>query len=94
MATLKPQTPEAPPPSAETIQLAQATTEEVDAELVEIFLDEADEVLARTHENLRQLHEQPHDVESADCHPSFRAHPQGQRPDGRAQGFRRSGVVD
>ncbi|WP_288132031.1 Hpt domain-containing protein [Accumulibacter sp.] len=63
MAKLKPQTPEAPPPSAETIQLAQATTEEVDAELVEIFLEEADEVLARTHENLRQLHEQPHDVE-------------------------------
>ena len=63
MATLKPQTPEAPPPSAETIQLAQATAEEVDAELVEIFLDEADEVLASIHEHLRLLHEQPHNIE-------------------------------
>ncbi|HNO72171.1 MAG TPA: Hpt domain-containing protein, partial [Accumulibacter sp.] len=63
MATLKQQTPEAPPPSAETIQLAQASAEEVDAELVEIFLDEADEVLASIHEHLRLLHEQPHDTE-------------------------------
>jgi chemosensory pili system protein ChpA (sensor histidine kinase/response regulator) len=33
-------------PSAETIQLSQATAEEVDAELLGIFLEEADEVLA------------------------------------------------
>jgi chemosensory pili system protein ChpA (sensor histidine kinase/response regulator) len=55
MATLKPQMPEAPPPSAETIQLAQATAEEVDAELLGIFLEEADEVLASIDANLQRL---------------------------------------
>jgi chemosensory pili system protein ChpA (sensor histidine kinase/response regulator) len=63
MATLKPQMPEAPPPSAETIQLAQATAEEVDAELLGIFLEEADEVLASIDANLQRLREQPHDVD-------------------------------
>ena len=62
MATLKLQVPEAPPPSAETIQLSQASAEEVDAELLEIFLQEADEVLASVQANLLLLHEQPHDV--------------------------------
>ncbi|MBK7673393.1 MAG: Hpt domain-containing protein [Candidatus Accumulibacter sp.] len=61
MATLKPQLPEAPPPSAETIQLAQATAEEVDAELLGIFLEEADEVLANIDANLQRLRAQPHD---------------------------------
>ncbi|MBK7955296.1 MAG: Hpt domain-containing protein [Candidatus Accumulibacter sp.] len=63
MATFKPQTPDTPPPSAATIQLSQATAQEVDAELVEIFLDEADEVLASIQENLRHLQERPHDTE-------------------------------
>jgi chemosensory pili system protein ChpA (sensor histidine kinase/response regulator) len=63
MATLKPQMPEAPPPSAETIQLAQATAEEVDAELLGIFLEEADEVLASIDANLQRLRTQPHDVD-------------------------------
>ncbi|MCM8594428.1 Hpt domain-containing protein [Accumulibacter sp.] len=63
MATLRPQAPEAPPPSAETIQLTQASAAEVDAELLGIFLDEADEVLASIEGNLQRLSEQPHDSE-------------------------------
>ncbi|MEF8698525.1 MAG: Hpt domain-containing protein [Candidatus Accumulibacter sp. UW20] len=61
MATLQPQTPAAP--SAATLQLSQATAEEVDAELLGIFLEEADEVLASIDVNLRQLNEQPASVE-------------------------------
>ena len=63
MATLRPQAPEAPPPSAQTLQLSQASTEEVDAELLGIFLEEADEVLASVDGNLRALKDKPHDVE-------------------------------
>jgi chemosensory pili system protein ChpA (sensor histidine kinase/response regulator) len=62
MATLLPQASDTPPPSAATIQLSQATAQEVDAELVEIFLDEADEVLASIQQNLQQLQERPHDA--------------------------------
>ncbi|MBL8415493.1 MAG: Hpt domain-containing protein, partial [Propionivibrio sp.] len=61
MATLKPQLPELIQPSAETIQLAQASTEEVDAELLGIFLEEANEVLGTIDENLKILKNQPHD---------------------------------
>ncbi|WP_300450556.1 Hpt domain-containing protein [Accumulibacter sp.] len=63
MATLKPQAAETPLPSAETLQLSQATTEEVDAELLGIFLDEADEVLAGMAQNYHLLQQRPHDVE-------------------------------
>jgi chemosensory pili system protein ChpA (sensor histidine kinase/response regulator) len=63
MATLKPEVPVAPPPSAETIQLSQATAAEVDAELLGIFLEEADEVLSSIQDNLGLLHKEPHDVE-------------------------------
>ncbi|HRD87478.1 MAG TPA: Hpt domain-containing protein [Accumulibacter sp.] len=63
MATLRPEVPVAPPPSAETIQLSQATAEEVDAELLGIFLEEADEVLGSIHGNLQLLEQTPHDVE-------------------------------
>jgi len=64
MATLKPDVPVAPPPSAETIQLSQATVEEFDAELLGIFLEEADDVLSSIQDNLGLLHRQPHDVEA------------------------------
>ncbi|HCV13393.1 MAG TPA: hybrid sensor histidine kinase/response regulator [Candidatus Accumulibacter sp.] len=64
MATLRPEAPIAPPPSAETIQLSQATAEEVDAELLGIFLEEADEVLGSIHDNLQLLEQQPHNVEA------------------------------
>ncbi|MBL8395071.1 MAG: Hpt domain-containing protein [Candidatus Accumulibacter sp.] len=63
MATLKPEAPVTPPPSAETLQLSQATAEEVDAELLEIFLEEADEVLASIDQNLRLIEQRPHDIE-------------------------------
>ena len=63
MATLKPQTPETPQPSAATIQLSQATREEVDAELLGIFLDEAEEVLGSIEQNFQRLQECPHDSE-------------------------------
>jgi chemosensory pili system protein ChpA (sensor histidine kinase/response regulator) len=63
MATLKPQPSVAPPPSAATLQLSQATAEEVDAELLEIFLEEANEVLVSIDRHLRLLKAQPHDQE-------------------------------
>jgi len=63
LATLKRQAPEAPQPSAATLQLSQATTEEVDAELLGIFLEEADEVLASMDRNYHLLKAAPHDSE-------------------------------
>jgi chemosensory pili system protein ChpA (sensor histidine kinase/response regulator) len=62
MASLKPQLPETIQPSAETVQLAQASNEEVDAELLGIFLEEANEVLITIDENLKVLKNQPHDI--------------------------------
>ena len=63
MATLKPAAQLAPEPSAKTVMLAQASTEEVDAELLEIFLDEGDEVLVSIKRDLQALRKHPHDVE-------------------------------
>jgi len=63
MATLKPIASLAPEPSAEAVLLAQASTEEVDAELLEIFLDEGDEVLVSIKRDLQALRRHPHDVE-------------------------------
>ncbi|PWB49288.1 MAG: hybrid sensor histidine kinase/response regulator [Nitrosomonadales bacterium] len=48
-------------PSAEIARLAQETDETVDAEMLEIFLEEADEVLATVNENLAICHGQPSD---------------------------------
>ena len=42
-------------PSQDTVQLAQASNEEIDAELLGIFLEEANEVLATIKENLATL---------------------------------------
>ncbi|MCX8145176.1 MAG: Hpt domain-containing protein, partial [Azovibrio sp.] len=56
--------PETPAPSAETLQLAQASTDELDAELLDIFLEEAREVLATIDSNLAILRRQPHDVDT------------------------------
>jgi len=64
MATLKPQAPLTPPPSAATVELSQASSEEVDAELLAIFLEEAAEVLGTIDEHLARLHQQPHDGEA------------------------------
>ena len=62
IASLKPQTTESPQPSAETIQLSQSSVEEIDAELLSIFLEEAHEVLAAIDENFKLLTEQPHNT--------------------------------
>lgn len=51
-------------PSAETARLAQETDETVDAEMLEIFLEEADEVLATVNENLAICNDQPSDKEA------------------------------
>ena len=63
MASLKPQQADLPAPSAETIELSQASTEEIDAELLDIFLEEANEVLATIEENTRLLQDQTHNLE-------------------------------
>jgi len=53
-----------PAPSAETARLAEASSAEVDAELLSIFLEEAHEVVAAIATNLPQLASQPHDRET------------------------------
>ena len=63
IASLKQQTAEAPQPSAETLQLAQAEEEELDAELLAIFIEEAKEVLEAVGSNLALLRGQPHNSE-------------------------------
>ena len=63
MTSLKPQQADLPAPSAETIELSQASTEEIDAELLDIFLEEANEVLATIEENTRLLQDQTHNLE-------------------------------
>ncbi len=61
MATLQPVA--APQPSAATLQLAQASSEEVDAELLGIFLEEAEEVLASIATNFSSLQHEPDNLE-------------------------------
>lgn len=63
-SALAPQAAAAPPPSAETLQLSQASNEEIDAELLEIFLEEAGEVLAAIAENRASIAVQTHDDEA------------------------------
>ncbi len=55
---------EAPPPSAETTRMMDASEEDLDAELLGIFLEEANEVLATIDQQLPQLHAMPGDHES------------------------------
>ena len=59
-----PQAPEAPAPSAETLQLADASHEEIDAELLSIFLEEANEVLATIGEQKAVLASAPDNMEA------------------------------
>ena len=63
MAVLKPEPAQALQPSQETLQLSQASTEEIDAELLGIFLEEANEVLGTIDVSLHNLKEQPHDLD-------------------------------
>ncbi|MBC7625003.1 MAG: Hpt domain-containing protein, partial [Aeromicrobium sp.] len=51
-------------PSAQTVQLIDATTSEVDTELLEIFLEEADEVVATIRQHLDVLRGNLHDEEA------------------------------
>ena len=60
LASLKPPRQEAPTPSVATVQLAQSSAEEIDAELLAIFLEEAREVIGEVDANLTLLAEQPH----------------------------------
>ena len=48
-------------PSSQTVQLIDASTTEVDSELLEIFLEEAGEVVATIREHLGKLRGSPHD---------------------------------
>ena len=50
---------EAPPPSAEAARLMDASEEDLDAELLGIFLEEANEVLATINEHLPIVHAAP-----------------------------------
>ena len=63
MAVLQPEPAQALQPSQETLQLSQASTEELDAELLGIFLEEANEVLGTIDVSLHNLKEQPHDLD-------------------------------
>jgi len=62
LSGLRTQTSEAPAPSVETLQLAQADEDELDAELLAIFIEEAKEVLDAIGANLDLLREEPHGV--------------------------------
>jgi chemosensory pili system protein ChpA (sensor histidine kinase/response regulator) len=53
-----------PAPSAETIQLAQSSHEQIDAELLEIFLEEANEVLATIGDQSAQLAADPRNIDA------------------------------
>ncbi|WP_434514884.1 Hpt domain-containing protein [Dechloromonas sp. ARDL1] len=64
LAALKSQEPELLEPSAETQQLADSSHEEIDAELLSIFLEEAQEVLQTMDEQLALLQADPHNVEA------------------------------
>ncbi len=60
MATLKPEDAGQLAPSQQTVHLAQGSREQIDAELLGIFLEEAHDVLRTIEENLALLRESPH----------------------------------
>ncbi|HZX32033.1 MAG TPA: Hpt domain-containing protein [Rhodocyclaceae bacterium] len=64
LSSLKPAVAEAPAPSAQTLQLAQSSGDEIDAELLDIFLEEAQEVLGTMAENLELLRADGHNTEA------------------------------
>jgi len=63
LAGIKPQVAAAPTPSEETLKLTQASEEELDAELLAIFLEEAQEVLGTIDSHIGLLREQPNNVD-------------------------------
>src|SRR5574343_259671 len=64
LAALKPQQAEVLQPTAATLELAESTHEVIDAELLSIFLEEANEVLATMDEQQAILAADPHNVEA------------------------------
>jgi len=64
LSGLKAQHADAPQPSAQTMQLAESSHEEIDAELLAIFLEEAQEVLASMREQRDNLVADPHNVDA------------------------------
>jgi chemosensory pili system protein ChpA (sensor histidine kinase/response regulator) len=64
LAALKPQQPEVLQPTAATLELAESTHEVIDAELLSIFLEEANEVLATMGDQKAILTSDPHNVEA------------------------------
>ena len=63
MAMLTPEVDNNLAPSQETLQLSQASSEEIDAELLAIFLEEANEVLGTIAENLAALKTETHNLD-------------------------------
>jgi chemosensory pili system protein ChpA (sensor histidine kinase/response regulator) len=55
---------EAPAPSADAVRMMESSEEDLDAELLGIFLEEANEVLATIEQQLPQLHASPGDHEA------------------------------
>ncbi len=64
VSSLVPQASELPQPSAETLMLAESSGEEIDAELLSIFLEEAHEVLASIAEQQGLLVTDPGNAEA------------------------------
>lgn len=64
LSALKPQVAEAPTPSAQTLQLADSAHDVIDAELLDIFLEEAVEVLATIEEQNGVLVSDLHNIEA------------------------------
>ena len=59
-----PEAAPAPAPSAETMRLMEVSAEKLDAELLEIYLTEAEEVLQTVGEHLAICREHPQDIEA------------------------------
>ncbi len=64
LSGLQPSSLDAPQPSAQTLQLAEASHAEIDAELLAIFLEEANEVLVTIGEQAARLAAAPTDVDA------------------------------
>lgn len=64
LTSIAPLSPDVPAPSAETLKLAEAPHEAIDAELLAIFLEEANEVLATIKEQESLLLANPSDLEA------------------------------
>jgi chemosensory pili system protein ChpA (sensor histidine kinase/response regulator) len=63
LSTLAPERP-AETPAAQVVQLIDAPTQEIDQELLEIFLEEAGEVVGTIRDSLAVVRSAPHDKES------------------------------